>query len=333
MVFTVGVDVGNSRTKSAHTELISGYTQYEMEQLLAKKSLYYNGRYYVESLDSPFPYVEDKTEDGQCLILTLFSIAKEVIYRVHQSGRAATRDMIQEEIRKYDNLNLAVGLPPGHFKRARDLKAYYLKELDGVTTFKYDQYEFSFATNNVEVYAQGLSAALMNDSVDVVRVSQKFYILDIGGYTVDVIPMIKGDLGWTPDSDNIRSLPMGVRPMCEKVVGHIQTTLGETFDERIMEDIIREKQGASSITFVSDDIKKEIFNYTRLYTNQLIDKVIQCGCTVNYNPVLYIGGGSLLLRPFLEGNTKVGHAEWIENSNANAEAYEKYMKSKYKTEQ
>lgn len=327
MLFTVGVDVGNSHTKSAHTELISGYTQYEKEQLLADKNLVFNGKYYVESLDAPFPYVEDKTEDGQCLILTLFSIAKEIICRVKESGRCASFQMIQDEIRKYDTLDLAVGLPPGHFSKATKLKEYYQQALSGKITYKYDKYEFSFTTRNIEVYAQGLTAALMNKTLSIPGGASKFYIIDIGGYTVDMIPIINRK----PDSDNIRSESMGIIPMCEKIVGHIQTTMGMTLDTRIISDVILENGKGNKITFLDESIKKEILNYCRIYTSQIIDKAIQCGFAVQFNPVLYVGGGSLLLRPFLSANDKVGYAEWVDSSKANAIAYEEYMKMKFKS--
>ncbi len=326
MLFTVGVDVGNSRTKSAHTEFISGYTQYEHEQLLANKSLYYKNKYYAETLDSPFPYVEDKRENDQCLILTLFSIAKEIIWRVKDSGRCANHEMMQEEIRKYDNLNLAVGLPPGHFKQAQDLKDFYLNALSGKTTFKYGRYEFSFNTNKVAIYAQGLSAAVVstdaNKGLSIPKNTAKYYVFDIGGYTFDMIPIIAGE----PDSANIHSEPLGVRPICEKIAGHIQTTMGHTYDEYIIENVIKESRNGNSLTYVPDDVKREILNYAQIYANRLIDKAIQCGFTVNYNPILYVGGGSLLLKTFLQNNSKVGYSEWIESSNANAIAYEEYMK-------
>lgn len=326
MLFTVGVDVGNSRTKSAHTEFISGYTQYEHEQLLANKCLCYNGKYYAETLDSPFPYVEDKRENNQCLILTLISIAREIIWRIKDSGRCANQEMMQEEIKKYDKLNLAVGLPPGHFTQAQDMKEFYLKALEGTTTFKYGKYEFSFTTNKVAIYAQGLSAAVVSTDVNknlaIPRNNAKYYVFDIGGYTFDMIPIIAGE----PDSANIHSEPLGVRPICEKIAGHIQTTMGHTYDEYIIENVIREGQNKNTVTYVPEDVKKEILNYAQMYANRLVDKAIQCGFTVNYNPVLYVGGGSMLLKPFLQNNKKVGYAEWIESSNANAIAYEEYMK-------
>ena len=40
------------------------------------------------------------------------------------------------------------------------------------------------------------------------------------------------------------------------------------------------------------------------------------------NPAIFIGGGSILLRPFLEQSPLVAKADFVENPNANALGYE-----------
>ncbi len=328
MNLTIGVDVGNFDTKSVHTNTVSGYTVYNNEQLLADKVLAYKGKYYVESQDNRFPYVEDKTNNDQCLILTLFSIAKEIMWRIENEKHL--KGNYQSEISNINGINLPIGLPPGHFnKLAKQTQTYYNNAFANGIDFTYAGYKFSLKlARSVEVYAQDMSPVVMNSSLSVneldengERVVHKYYVVGIGGYTVDIVPIINGK----PAVDECRSLPLGTRPMFETIIARLQSSAGITFEEAAIENILRGKR-----SFVAEDVKAEIRQNAEQYANQIIDRCIQAGCTLNQSPVVYVGGGPLLLRSFLENNSKVCFSEFIEDTHANAKSYEDFMKMKYK---
>jgi len=322
MQTTIGVDVGNYDTKSKSTLTVSGYTAYNNEQLLADNVLVYNGKYYVESIDNRLPFVEDKTYNDQSLILTLISIAKELIWRIRNEKHL--KGNIQDEILNYDCINLAIGLPPGHFnKLAKKTVEYYKEKMSKGIKFKYANYDFSFKLGKIECYAQDLTAVIMNQDLtvsDPENGAAKYYIIGIGGYTVDIIPINNG----APEIDNCRSLPLGTRPMFETIISRIQSSTGVTLDEKTVENVLRNKK-----CFLSEEVKEEVKHNARLHAEQIVDKCIQAGCLLNIYPAVYVGGGCLLMKDSLAANSKVCFSEFIEDTHANARSYEEFLKIKY----
>lgn len=328
---TIGVDVGNFDTKTANTTTVSGFTMYDNEQLLAEDVLAYGGKFYVESIDSRLPFVEDKTLNDQCLILTLFSIAKQILWIIKEEEHYVGNG-IQDEILKYNEINLAIGLPPGHFnKLAMKTAEYYRNKMKNGISFKYGNYKFSFKTCVVEVYAQDLSAVLLDKTLTITKPPTddngkklevpKYYIVGIGGYTVDIIPTINNK----PEVDKCRSLPLGTRPMFETIIARIQSSSGITLNECDIETVLRGKRN-----YIKPDVVEEIKRNAELHAKQIIDRCIQAGCSLDINPVVYVGGGCKLLKPYLEKNDLVCYSEYIEDTHANAKNYEDFLKMKLK---
>ncbi len=328
MQVTIGVDIGNYDTKTANTRTVSGYSVYDNEQLLAETVLFYDGKYYIESIDDRLPYVEDKTENDQCLILTLFAIAKEIMFRVRKDGRGRS---MQEAIASYTVVNLALGLPPGHFnKLARKTRDYYYEAMGKGISFKYANYEFIFKLGYLEIYAQDLTAVLVDSGLSFTNTKSddaipKYYIIGIGGYTVDIIPITVTDGKPVPVIDMCRSLPMGTRPMYEQIITKLQSSSGYTLNEQAIEDVLRGKRH-----FLPQEVVDEIRSNAKTHADQIIDRCIQAGCTLNIYPVAFVGGGCLLLQPWLDANKKMCHVEYINDVRANAINYEKFIIAKHK---
>ena len=323
MGMIIGVDVGNNDTKTRNTSTVSGYTAYDNEQLLAEKVLAYGGKYYIENIDERFPYVEDKTDNEQALILTLFGIAKEIIYRIRNDKNIAGN--LQAEINNIQHINLAIGLPPGHFnKLARKTIDFYMAVMSKGITFTYAGYKFSFKVDAVRAYAQGLTAVLTKPGLSITDKEsgiRKYYIVDIGGYTADVLTMVfdENEKNWKPEN-NCRSLPLGTRPMHEMIISRLQASAGITLDERSIEDVLRDKK-----IFLKDEVKNEVKSNAKLFAEQLIDRCIQAGCSFDRFPIVFVGGGSLLLKEHLSENKKICFSEFIDDVRSNASSYEDCM--------
>ena len=163
-VVRVGVDVGNSDTKSQNTSIISGYQVYSTRPTIAKKILEYKGLFYVPSIEFRFPPKIDKTEDDHCLILALFSIGEEILYTL--KNKNVSTDKIQEEISKITSIKLGVGLPPGHMNNngAENLSKYYKNALSDTIKFNYCGYDFSFVLDNIKVFPQDFVACYYQDN-------------------------------------------------------------------------------------------------------------------------------------------------------------------------
>ena len=322
MQMTIGVDVGNFDTKTRNTSTVSGYSSYDNEQLLASKVLEYNGKYYVESIDNRLPYVEDKTDNDQCLVLALIAIAKEIIYRITNEQHIAGN--IQDPIRGVSSINLGIGLPPGHFnKLAKKTITYYQSKMKNGIQFKYAGYIFSFKLNLIQAYAQDLSAVVMNRELKITNPESgapKYYIVGIGGYTVDTIPISDGE----PVSNECRSLSLGTRQMYETIITKVQADFGLTLDELAVDSVLRGKS-----YFIKEDVAEAIRKLAAAHSNLIVDKCIQAGLSFDLYPVIFVGGGALLLKPYLESINKICFSEFIDNVNANAASYEEYLRLKY----
>lgn len=325
MYLTIGVDVGNYDTKTRSTTTTSGYTPYDNEQLLADKVLYFNNKYYVENIDNRMPFVEDKTDNDQCLILTLFAIAKEMIYRAQHDSKYVGSGNIQAEIQKIDSVNLAFGLPPGHFnKLARKTLEYYKSKMKDGVRFSYCGYKFSFKLGICEAYAQDLAAVIMNKDITINNPEtgySKYYIVGIGGYTVDVIPISDGK----PEIDSCRSLSLGTRPMYEDIITRVQSVTAKTLSEKAIEDILR---GRKSI--MAPDVIETVKKTASTHADKIINRCIQANCSFDEYPVVYYGGGCLLLKEYLKRNKLVVYSEFIEDVRANATNFEEFLRRKHK---
>ena len=71
----LGIDVGNSDTKSENTTFPSGYEgPYSSRPAIVNEYLELNGKYFIPTTDRLF-YLKDKTADDRCIVLTLMAIA------------------------------------------------------------------------------------------------------------------------------------------------------------------------------------------------------------------------------------------------------------------
>ena len=160
-----GIDVGNYGTKSYNTNLISGYKTSDKPPFTgAKDCLFMNGKYYYITSES-FNYDENKTKDNRCVILTLFSIAEEILYSIKQKN-INYENLIQEEITKVHDIVIAVGLPPlmmpAHEESTRKCYENFFANRD--VTFSYKGYEFCLNITVKFIYTkviQDLSPKMM----------------------------------------------------------------------------------------------------------------------------------------------------------------------------
>lgn len=180
----IAIDHGNYAIKTPNYTFVSGLAEHTVRPPLADELMEYGGRFWTLT-SKRLSYMRDKTQDERYFILTLFAIAKEL--------EAAGHYMPTERI------DLAVGLPPEHYGVLKDRFAKYFKR-DGIIQFTYRDKPYSITIRNVMVFPQAY-AALIPQSSKVLRMSGVF-IVDIGGYTTDVLLLRNGKL----DSQFCRSL-------------------------------------------------------------------------------------------------------------------------------
>lgn len=291
----IAIDHGNYAIKTPNFSFVSGLAEHTVKPPMTDEILEYGGKYWTLS-GRRLSYMRDKTQDERYFILSLFAIAKEL----EVSGRYSLNVPVQ----------LAVGLPPEHYGMLKDRFAQYFMR-NGEIQFMYKNRPYSITIDRVMVFPQAYAAIIPQSSkvVHTVRV----FIVDIGGYTTDVLLLRNGK----PDLQFCRSLETGIITMNNEIVRKV----GALHDMRIEDDHINAVLRGEE-TILPEEIKETIRSATKLHAKDILDQLRELQVDLRSNPAVFIGGGSILLRPFLEASPLVASASFVESPNANAVGYE-----------
>ncbi len=318
---TIGVDVGNYDTKTQETTTPSSYKRFKIKNVLDEESVFYDGYYYSPTLERNNQQ-QDKTENDYCFIMSLFAIAKEIIFEIRREHDGISYEDLQREIAKVDEIHLGVGLPVGHLsslaKKTTDL--YYSKMQNGIT-FIYSannrDYEFNFKLTKCAAYAQDYTAVAFNDSLEIPKQFEDYYVIGIGGGTTDYIKVHNA----RPVIESCSSLIKGTTILYNAIIAVIQQESGRTMDYATVEAVLLNKN-----TVIDEETKKRIKEVADEYANKLIEELIQKGVKLTDYPSVFIGGGGNMLRPCIEKNSNIARAEFIPDVNANAKYYAEFVR-------
>lgn len=296
----ISIDHGNYAVKTPNFAFVSGLTDHTVRPPMAEEILEYGGSYWTLS-KKRLSYMRDKTQDDRFFILTLFAIAKEL----ELTGKYSP----------VEKIDLAVGLPPEHYGVLRDRFSSYFHR-SGVIRFIYNDKTYNITINNIMLFPQAYAAVVPYSSmvVDKLRV----FIVDIGGYTTDVLLLRNGK----PDLQFCRSLETGIITMNNEIVRKV----GALHDMRIEDEHISAVLSGKE-TILPDEVKQTILGATELHAKAILDQLRELQVDLRSNPAVFIGGGSKLLRPFIEKSPLVARADFIESPNANALGYQLLAKA------
>ena len=136
--------------------------------------------------------------------------------------------------------------------------------------------------------------------------------MDIGGYTTDVLLLRNGK----PDLQFCRSLEMGVITMNNDIIRRV----GALHDMRIEDEHISAVLSGKE-TILPEAVKKTILDAGQHHAKDILDKLRELQVDLRSNPAVFIGGGSILYREYLENSPMVASATFVTNPNANAIGY------------
>lgn len=316
-----GIDVGNYDTKSALESTSSAYTTSRTQPVWEKEYLQYNDMYYIPS-NSRSAFEKDKTTRDKELILALISIGKETLARLEKNNITET-EQIQEAISKIKHINLGVGLPPRYMSKEKTCQTmdYYKEKMGKGIQFEYTGYSFSFDLQSVQVFPQGLLPSLFL-APDSVKRYGKYYGIDIGGYTVDVIFIVDGK----SDFEKTVTIEKGVLPLYEKIIDKVMIEQGVTLEPLLIEDVLMQREH-----ILDDEIVAIVNDCTVSWVDEIINTLTQKGVNLKTYPSCWSGGGSLLFRPHIDTSSKVAKQHsYIEDVNANAKCYQNYIQATHK---
>ena len=319
MDYTIlGIDQGNGNVKTRGCVFPCGFKKQETKpsELFTKDILEYKGSYYSLT-PNRFSYEIDKTQNENCLILTLFAIAKELKERTMMGKpefdwKRDFKGFVGKE------LVLSIGLPPAHFEKLRDpFKKYFLDAARYGLDFKYNDKSFSFHIKEVFVFPQNY-AAVMIYKPSLIKKYSTVHCIDIGDGTVDLMTLKNG----MPDKDTMLSRELGMSRLREQIIDDVINDYNMTLDGIIIEDILT--PGREVI--VPEEIKQRIRQETAQWAGKIVDQLHTKVPDFRFAPTVFLGGGSKLLAPFLEATGMFGVTKYIDDICANAVGYEEIAK-------
>lgn len=294
----ISVDHGNKSIKTPHAVFTSGLVMSDGLQGFKTGYIGWNGKYYSLT-ERRISYLRDKTEDDRFFILTLFAIAKELEYR----DVSETLDPI--------DITLLVGLPPAHYEQLHSrFEQYFLRRREAID-FEYNGKYYSVRINKVLSYPQAFAAAVTQYST--LKAHSVAYIIDIGGFTIDVLKLRFG----RPDLEVVESFEKGVITLYNSIASKCNSQYARILEECEIDEVIRNQptvlpgEVQQLIRIMTSDFLAEFYNFLR-----------ERGIDVSTSKCVFAGGGSLLLRGMIERGNKVAFPIFIEDIHANAIGYE-----------
>lgn len=291
----IGVDHGNRQIKTVNHTFISGLVSSKTVPPGMKDILQYNGTYYSLS-HKRLPYRSDKTVDENFFMLTLIAVAQEIFTRKIPGN---TFDVA-----------LGIGLPPQHYSRQKDAFTRYFSS-KGRVEYKYKGRLFRVCFTSVKVYPQAYAAILPRFS-EVCNIS-KLFIIDIGGYTTDVLLLRNGQ----PDMQTCYSLELGTIKLYNDVINQVNAQFDLLLDEGHIDDIL-----INGATDYPEEVIAIVQNCARTYAASIVNQLRELECDLRLDRSRFCGGGSILLKPYLLETKKLLKAEFSTTINENAAGFE-----------
>ena len=291
----IAVDHGNKLTKVVnHAPFTSGF-QESGSAPFGGETLKYRGKYYTLS-EKRIPYHRDKTEDDRFFVLTLFAIAYEI-----QAAKVYSPNLMR--------VQLAVGLPPAHYgAQHKAFSAYFTGR--GAVQFEFQGKTYSIFIEKAMCFPQAYAAATMLQSL---RDKPKVLIVDQGGMTTDLL-LLKDGVG---DLFVCESLEHGVITLYNQVKSRVSAELDVLLEESEIDAVL---QGRTE--HVSLQVAAMVERQAQAFVSDLFSTLRERGLELKSGVVVFMGGGSILLRRQIETSGKVANPMFVDDIQANAKGFE-----------
>lgn len=294
----IGVDTGNRCIKTPSTTFVAGLKAFDRAPAFRGGLLEYGGKYFVASHDR-LAYLQDKTKNDDYFMLTLIAIAKELNCRKIPDDKPV-------------RIHLGVGLPPSHLPRLSErFKTYFLR---GAVDFAYNEKPYHIAIDDVTVFAQGY-AAIFADFATIKRETTA-YIVDMGGYTTDVIALRHGAV----DLAFCESLDYGIIQLYNGIGAKIHSAFGRRPCEEQIDDMLSADGEASEMQGIAE-------REAQTYVDELMRKLLELGVDLTLSKGIFVGGGAARLQTLIEASEYVRKPMFLKDLRANACGYEAFIQA------
>ena len=294
----ISVDHGNKSIKTPNALFTSGLIVSEGLQGFKTDYICWNNKYYTLT-EQRIAYLRDKTEDERFYVLTLFAIAKEL-----------ERRKVPETLDPID-ITLLVGLPPAHYEQLHSrFEQYFLRRRE-IVDFEYNGKYYSIRVSKVLSYPQAFAAAVTQFGT--LKAHSVAYIIDIGGFTVDVLKLRSG----RPDLEVMESFEKGTITLYNSIISQCNSQYARLLEDCDVDEVIKGEP-----TILPGEVQMMIRNMANQFLGEFYNFIRERGIDVGTAKCVFAGGGSLLLRNMIERGNKVAFPVFIEDIHANAVGYD-----------
>jgi plasmid segregation protein ParM len=310
----ISIDHGNKLIKTDNHVFTSGLLESSSVPPIKSNTIFYEGKYYTLS-NKRIPYLRNKTDDRRFYILTLIAVAMEL----------DSMNLLEEG--KTRDITLLEGLPPSHYGKQYESFEKYFQQNSGKAEFLYRDKPVSLNITGVHSYPQAYAAAMSEYAR--IKDYSKVIVVDIGGYTLDYICINNG----MPDLSLVDSLEDGVITMYNHIISKVNSAMDISLSEADIDAIVREYNASDSPVYdlaaenkrpkivIDRKAQDMVFSEAQAFTNDLLGKLRERKIDLSSNMFVFVGGGSSLLKYFIEQSEKVKNLMFIENIKANVEGY------------
>lgn len=294
----IAIDHGNKQIKCTHRTFTSGLMESDTRPPFGDEILKYQGRYYSIS-ERRIPYMRDKTVDNRFFMLTLFAIAYEI-----QASGVHTEDEVFE-------VQLAVGLPPAHYgSQYERFERYFVKGKD-IIDFEFQGRNYSVYISQVMAFPQAYAAAM--PVYNRIKDFSKAVIIDIGGFTADYLQIKNGQA----DLSACDSLENGVILLYNAVKSKVSADYDLLLEESDIDAIL-----SGAPVDLDEGVCQMVVSQAKLFIADLFGRLRERMIDLKSGKAIFVGGGSILLRKYIENSDKIGQALFVDEITANARGYE-----------
>ena len=294
----ISIDHGNKQIKTLNRTITSGLYESDSKPAFGEDVLCFNGKYYALS-EERIPYMRDKTKDSRFFILTLFAIA----YEIEAAGKYTPDSTI--------DIKLNVGLPPSHYSGLYEKYESYFMGPRRPISFTFRGKPYSIFISEVNSYPQAYSAAMT--VYGMIRDLPRAFVVDIGGFTADYLLLKKG----VADLSVCDSLEHGVILLYNAIKSKVNADFDLLIDESDIDSILKGEQHG-----FSEEITKITEKMAKSFVDQLFGKLRERMIDLRVGKTIFIGGGSILLRKYIESSDKVSGCIIIDDIAANEKGYD-----------
>ena len=294
----ISVDHGNKSIKTPNALFTSGLIVSEGLQGFKTDYICWNNKYYTLT-EQRIAYLRDKTEDERFLCPHPLC---------HRQGAGAPQGA--ETLDPID-ITLLVGLPPAHYEQLHSrFEQYFLRRRE-IVDFEYNGKYYSIRVSKVLSYPQAFAAAVTQFGT--LKAHSVAYIIDIGGFTIDVLKLRSGH----PDLAVVESFEKGVITLYNGIASKCNALYARILEDCDIDEVIRNQP-----TVLPGEVQQLIRTMTSDFLTEFYNFLRERGVDVSTSKCVFAGGGSLLLRGMIERGNKVAFPIFIEDIHANARGYE-----------